>query len=147
MGRVCHTQSQFVWIDQRDTHRVDAASDVLIQIFLLLLLLSLFVEIPSCAVCAAMCAYAYHYYLNSSGSLRFSCLDTIVIALIVQISIVRVCVVVYLIIFISSFVISYLLFFLLSPQVNLLLLTFSLCRSWIWTFFKRTLFDWSKSIS
>lgn len=39
--------------------------------------------------CRAMCAYAYHYYLNSSYFLRFSCLDSIVIALIVQILVVR----------------------------------------------------------
>lgn len=58
------TQLQSVWIDQRDPEWM------LLLTFLFsffLPLLSPYVEIPSCVVrCRAMCAYAYHYYLNSS---------------------------------------------------------------------------------
>lgn len=101
MGRVClhsrtHTDADTHTITIRlnwsERRRVDAASDILIQfVFFVVRLLPPFVvvEIPSFAVRCYVCSYAYHYYLNSSYFLRFSCLDSIVIALIVQISVVR----------------------------------------------------------
>lgn len=112
MGRVCHThantQSQFVWIDQ--SHREWMLPLTFLFAFFLW---SLTLRWDSFLCTAVLwCAYAYHYYLNSSYSQRFSCLASIVIALIVLIWLARVCALSHsLIIFISSFVISYFFFF------------------------------------